>query len=185
MLILSMNPCLSHPLCEFTLSLTTLHYTCYDEIKGIQDLKIYSHAESLHNSRLSDPLCELTINCTCCYDEIKALKTKIYSHADSLSHPVCGTQRVQLAVLTQQVTDYKSSHEERLAMVDSANAQRTLVVRAAHIYCPATTNSSTALALSSTALSSLLSLCHSLRNTSLVSYSMLDDSESYTQQLMM
>ena len=72
---------------------------CYDEIKGIQDLKIYSHADSLILSvPASFPACvspsfplslppwvghlpfnnltltlalSLTITCTCCYDEIK------------------------------------------------------------------------------------------------------------------
>ena len=47
-LVAGMVSCLLGIDCLHTLSLIdTLHYTCcYDEIKGTQDLKIYSHADS-------------------------------------------------------------------------------------------------------------------------------------------
>ena len=46
---------------------STLHYTCYDEIKGIQDLKICSHADSLILSLLALfllSLCLLSLPCS-------------------------------------------------------------------------------------------------------------------------
>ena len=94
--------------------ISTLHYTCCcDEIKGIQDLKICSHADLLSCVTVSPRLSldmltaprpclftltqshthtlthshTLLITCTCCYDQLKGTQDKdfAYSFSDSLS----------------------------------------------------------------------------------------------------